>query len=532
MKWAKTKENELVHANDARRSARYRCPLCQAPVTLRRGDQRADHFAHRQGYGRPECEYFHPSQYDQGSRSQPQASKPEPIASPYTSIQCRAKGEQLEWALLYHLPPPPSARGKLRINIGGMNSVEVDLRDSIPRWRQFRLHVGTYAYGVSWVSPEVDDRYAKIVQERILGPSQIGIAVFQSRTGEMANTFEVEVEYFLLFRESSVNLDELPLEITSSGANEGWACVSAFIPEDADPEAISVLESLTELKVSPSWIAISPLNVEALSSPSFRTLELAENKRLLFAVTKGPSIDPIQAHLAINDGSTTCSEPLPNSQESMFLLDTHLDGGGGGFVLIDQARGFVFELGARRCLAEPANAGLVVAGRFHSIFDIPRLSDVRADLLISDTYISAPPEVKGRIELKLRNDSVEVKEVGVSNCEPCSVMSGNLKVKLDDIREQLRIADVATIALDFGGLGRVTCQIAEQRRAKPPLTTEQLRTLHQIIQVATSSSRDSAHMRAQLKNIASPGFDGIEELQIEADSPASYALRSFKERSK
>src|SRR5687768_3970782 len=60
MYWAAERRGgAIVKADVAKTWGEYRCPTCKAEVFLRSGQQRANHFAHMPGQGKPDCGFFH-----------------------------------------------------------------------------------------------------------------------------------------------------------------------------------------------------------------------------------------------------------------------------------------------------------------------------------------------------------------------------------------------------------------------------------------------------------------------------------------
>lgn len=95
-----------VPADLGRAGWTYRCPTCGARVQIRRGPERADHFAHLQGAAKPDCENYTPSRFEYRRRPPGEGRMVGPgIATSYLSFSMSIDGPRLA----YWLPPAPGA---------------------------------------------------------------------------------------------------------------------------------------------------------------------------------------------------------------------------------------------------------------------------------------------------------------------------------------------------------------------------------------------------------------------------------------
>ena len=95
-----------VSADSARAGRIYRCPTCGARVQVRRGLERADHFAHLQGAAKPDCENYKPSRFEYRRRPPGEERRFGPsIATSFMSFSVSIDGPQLA----YWLPPASNA---------------------------------------------------------------------------------------------------------------------------------------------------------------------------------------------------------------------------------------------------------------------------------------------------------------------------------------------------------------------------------------------------------------------------------------
>lgn len=95
-----------VSANLARAARIYRCPTCGARVSVRRGSERAAHFAHLQGVANADCENYTPSRIEYRRRPPGEGRIVGPsIATSYLSLSLSAERPRLA----YWLPPAPGA---------------------------------------------------------------------------------------------------------------------------------------------------------------------------------------------------------------------------------------------------------------------------------------------------------------------------------------------------------------------------------------------------------------------------------------
>ena len=95
-----------VSADTARPGWTYRCPTCGARVVLRRGPERADHFAHLQWAANPDCENYTPSRFEYRRRPPGEGRPAGPgVATSYMSFTLSNYGPRLA----YWLPPAADA---------------------------------------------------------------------------------------------------------------------------------------------------------------------------------------------------------------------------------------------------------------------------------------------------------------------------------------------------------------------------------------------------------------------------------------
>jgi Competence protein CoiA-like family len=115
---------QIIAAKKASPWGSYRCPTCNAEVSLRSGDYRVAHFAHKPGQGKPECDEFHPSEDLRHLWHNAQDSYQGPAIDPLRlSIELEPEYDSRrgprKWVLRLTVPKSPYEHGLVQIDCGG-----------------------------------------------------------------------------------------------------------------------------------------------------------------------------------------------------------------------------------------------------------------------------------------------------------------------------------------------------------------------------------------------------------------------------
>ncbi|MCI3918747.1 hypothetical protein MO973_00670 [Paenibacillus sp. TRM 82003] len=103
------------------RSGKYICPVCRAPVHLRKGLERDPYFAHNSGKAKPSCELYTPGTYDDGyyqNPTQQQTREPQHRTLNIYLKLIEESGNELNWALEVGIPEPDVNHGRIEIPFG------------------------------------------------------------------------------------------------------------------------------------------------------------------------------------------------------------------------------------------------------------------------------------------------------------------------------------------------------------------------------------------------------------------------------
>jgi hypothetical protein len=164
---------QLIGASKASPWGNYRCPTCNAEVSLRSGDYRVTHFAHKPGQGKPECDEFHPSpDLVHSWRDVPTSQGPE-VDPLWLNIELEperdARRGLRRWGLTLTVPKSPDDHGVIQIDLGGGDTRKIALSRLFLGPQTYRADPGAQDFGASWISPDVRPPYRAAIEHRIPG---------------------------------------------------------------------------------------------------------------------------------------------------------------------------------------------------------------------------------------------------------------------------------------------------------------------------------------------------------------------------
>lgn len=149
---------QKVHAEDLARRRWWRaedfvCPGCRNPVYLRRGTERAPHFAHYHGYDTAHCSYYHAGRSADGDGSV-RTSEPSPLPL-FVQIRRDTQGRPL-WNLQLAIPRLESPQGRITVVDGLSGSTPLDCSELVTEGKRILVRPQLAAYRVD-VTKDVSD---------------------------------------------------------------------------------------------------------------------------------------------------------------------------------------------------------------------------------------------------------------------------------------------------------------------------------------------------------------------------------------
>jgi len=269
MYYAKERRTEQpIAASKAYRWGNYRCPTCNAEVSLRSGKYRDAHFAHKPGQGKPECEEFHPSDDLRHPWRTTEPYQGPPIDPLRLSIELEpeydARRGPRKWLLRLTVPKSPDEHGRVSINCGGGDVKKITLSKLALGPQTYLADPAAQDFGASWVSPEVRPPYRAAIEHRIPGLTSRVANVFGAARAKLkpqSNILRWGESYYLVWPV------EKPIAFPPSilnhefAANRSWCCSLIGLPDKADPEIAAWLTQTCDLPIAPSkreWALLYP----------------------------------------------------------------------------------------------------------------------------------------------------------------------------------------------------------------------------------------------------------------------------------
>ncbi|MGQ5389980.1 competence protein CoiA family protein [Paenibacillus sp. M.A.Huq-84] len=110
----------MVAASDPKlyRSGKYICPVCRAPVHLRKGYERVSYFAHNSGRALPSCELYTPGNIDASYVQNQQTREPAHRTLNLYLKVIEERATELSWILELGIPEPDINHGRIEISFG------------------------------------------------------------------------------------------------------------------------------------------------------------------------------------------------------------------------------------------------------------------------------------------------------------------------------------------------------------------------------------------------------------------------------
>lgn len=322
MDHAEDRRGKVIRARNAAPGPFYHCPVCRAEVFLRSGKYNVRHFAHKAGQGRPECEYFHPSDYVRGpsylARYGEDLDGP-PIPPLALSIEldpvpeARLKGRR-NWKLALTVPKAPDTHGSITIDCGSGSLRTITLTKLSLGPQTYPASIEAVDFGQIWVSPDVRPRYRAAIEQRIPGLDRTLVNVFahtKQIQKPLANSLAWGGSYYLIWK-TALAFD-IPQSLLSSPlATRGeWACSLVALPDEEDEAVRRWIEEtchLTIARTRRSWALIHP---PVTDLDSLGSLSVSSTTHLLFAVHSPPDQSTEGETLTCSVGSATASVASP-----------------------------------------------------------------------------------------------------------------------------------------------------------------------------------------------------------------------------
>ncbi len=246
MDYAKNRQDQIVLAKSATRGLRYYCPVCGAPVSVKRGFLYKAHFAHAKGSGSADCDLYHPGLAIQTRRATGHTGTGsfEKRADEYRApILCIVvSGESIEnffWSLRVWLPRSRTKKGRFKFEREPGRLKEVALAQLILEDVLVGVKPGIPKYRATFFSGDVDPEYKAAAEKTIDGLAEDKITVF-STAGHPAKLMADSLVWggtSLFVWDSSLNLDwpnDLSVGVISE--NQKWLCTAVTLPSIACAE--------------------------------------------------------------------------------------------------------------------------------------------------------------------------------------------------------------------------------------------------------------------------------------------------------
>lgn len=257
------RSGKIVNASEASPARYYICPTCLADVILRRGQWRTEHFAHRSGQGKPDCENYHPSQdltYSWPSHGDPAPGTTNKTIDPLLlSIELQpestVRGKKLrKWELRLTVPKSEDTHGRIIIDCGAGLKRPFSLSKLALGSQTCSADVDAEDFGTIWFSPEVRGEYRSVLEERIPGLHREQATLFASSASRLKPRVDRASwgdSYYLVWHTAhaiSVPRSLAPQPLAPIGQ---WNCALIALPEEEDDEIRTWIKETTAVAISP-----------------------------------------------------------------------------------------------------------------------------------------------------------------------------------------------------------------------------------------------------------------------------------------
>ena len=306
------KTGQIVAATKAYRWGNYRCPTCNAEVSLRSGKYRDTHFAHKPGQGKPECKEFHPSDDLRHSWRSTEPYQGPPIDPLRLSIELEpeydARRGPRKWLLRLTVPKSPDEHGRVSIDCGGGDVKKITLSKLALGPQTYLADPAAQDFGASWVSPEVRPPYRTAVEHRIPGLASRVANVFGAARAKLkpqSSILRWGESYYLVWPVDKPITFPASILNHEFAADRGWCCSLIGLPDKADPEIAAWLTQTCDLPIAPSkreWALLYPAPYAVDDDGN---LQVSSGAQLILAIK--PIDDDAPGKVIGSVGQTTAS---------------------------------------------------------------------------------------------------------------------------------------------------------------------------------------------------------------------------------
>jgi len=264
MEHALDRAGKLIGTRQAVARRYYKCPVCAADVFLRQGRKRQHHFAHRSGWGKPECELFHPSDFIKTTwtpPSDPYGSSLTTHAVPPLAVSIELEPEAMlrgrrlrRWGLRLTVPKSDDEHGRILVDFGTGQPKLLDLSRLLLEAHTAVAALDAQEFGASWISPEVSPNYRQAVKERIPGLDPTRINAFETSSQKYkrrADSLTWGNSYYFVWRTNRLTEVHRRLSTLPLAPQDDWQCSLVTLPDDEDSEVRVWLDKHVGLNFSP-----------------------------------------------------------------------------------------------------------------------------------------------------------------------------------------------------------------------------------------------------------------------------------------
>jgi hypothetical protein len=251
---------KIVAAGSATPYGDYRCPTCKADVFLRSGQYRAKHFAHMPNQGKPECDWFHPSDDVTPIWSSPSPRIAGPAVDPIElSIELgdvsQTRDGRRNWVLRLTLPKSHDGIGEIMMDFGEGDHRRVSLANLLLAGRTYTIDPAAPDFGAIWISATVSPGYRGAIEHRVPGLSRRLPNVFslsRQKRKPRTNVVAWGESFYLVWSPDRPfalppNLPDHPF-----ADNRGWFCSLVSLPDKPNAEIAAWFEETCEVKIASS----------------------------------------------------------------------------------------------------------------------------------------------------------------------------------------------------------------------------------------------------------------------------------------
>jgi hypothetical protein len=255
---------KLVTTRDAFPHRYYSCPTCSKDVFLRRGKKYAAHFAHRSGYGKPECENFHPSdelrktwaRQGGSGNSNESARSISPLAvsielEPEASVR---RGQLRQWGLRLTVPKADQGYGKFTLDCGRGPKRTISLSSLVLAPQTYPVDVEAEDFRVIWISPDVPANYKAAIEPKLRGLDHDVINIFAATSQKYKPRVDRLTwghSYYFLWRADADITLHSHLPVNPLAARDQWNCIFTSLPDEEDADLKEWLEESSGLQLAP-----------------------------------------------------------------------------------------------------------------------------------------------------------------------------------------------------------------------------------------------------------------------------------------